>query len=147
MLIQYMWSKRWSIYSNNTLLCLLMSSPWDLIPFQTGGVLDLNPDQTLCSPPLTFASESKLAGSAGMASSTVRVSTAMTPRGIPPSLPKKTKKTTKALSFTEHHVPWTTHHYLKHRQWECEISRWINKINQKTIDYVKTQSEFFKKSI
>lgn len=34
----------------------------------------------------TFASESKLAGSAGIATSTVRVSTAMTPRGIPPSL-------------------------------------------------------------
>ncbi len=35
---------------------------------------------------LTLASESKLAGSAGMVTSTVRVSTAMTPRGIPPSL-------------------------------------------------------------
>lgn len=35
---------------------------------------------------LTLDSESRLAGSAGTVSSTVRVSTAMTPRGIPPSL-------------------------------------------------------------
>lgn len=36
----------------------------------------------------TFASESKLAGSAGMESSTDLVSTATTPVGIPPSLQK-----------------------------------------------------------
>lgn len=38
------------------------------------------------SEPLTFASESKLAGSAGIDSSTDLVSTATTPVGIPPSL-------------------------------------------------------------
>jgi hypothetical protein len=38
------------------------------------------------SRPLTLASESKLAGSAGTATSTVRVSTAITPTGMPPSL-------------------------------------------------------------
>lgn len=36
--------------------------------------------------PHTFASESGLAGSAGTVTSTVRVSTAMTPTGRPPSL-------------------------------------------------------------
>ena len=36
--------------------------------------------------PLTFASESRLAGSAGTTTSTVRVSTAITPTGMPPSL-------------------------------------------------------------
>lgn len=36
--------------------------------------------------PLTLASESRLAGSAGTTTSTVRVSTAITPTGIPPSL-------------------------------------------------------------
>lgn len=35
---------------------------------------------------LTLASESRLAGSAGTATSTVRVSTAITPTGMPPSL-------------------------------------------------------------
>lgn len=35
---------------------------------------------------ITFDSESRFAGSAGTVSSTVRVSTAMTPRGIPPNL-------------------------------------------------------------
>lgn len=35
---------------------------------------------------LTLASESRLAGSAGNVTSTVRVSTAITPTGIPPSL-------------------------------------------------------------
>lgn len=38
------------------------------------------------SRPLTLASESKLAGSAGTATSTDRVSTAITPTGMPPSL-------------------------------------------------------------
>ena len=36
--------------------------------------------------PLTLASESRLAGSAGTTNSTVRVSAAITPTGIPPSL-------------------------------------------------------------
>lgn len=35
---------------------------------------------------LTLDSESRFAGSAGTVNSTVRVSTAMTPRGIPPNL-------------------------------------------------------------
>lgn len=39
--------------------------------------------------PLTLASESKLAGSAGTATSTGRVSTAITPTGMPPSLQDK----------------------------------------------------------
>lgn len=34
---------------------------------------------------MTFVSESKFAGSAGMINSTVRVSTAITPTGIPPN--------------------------------------------------------------
>lgn len=41
------------------------------------------------SRPLTLASESKLAGSAGTATSTGRVSTAITPTGMPPSLQGK----------------------------------------------------------
>lgn len=41
---------------------------------------------------LTLASESKLAGSAGMDSSTDLVSTATTPVGIPPNLPVEDKK-------------------------------------------------------
>ena len=36
--------------------------------------------------PLTLASESRLAGSAGTTTSTVRVSAAITPTGMPPSL-------------------------------------------------------------
>jgi len=35
---------------------------------------------------LTLDSESRFAGSAGTVNSTVRVSTAMTPRGMPPNL-------------------------------------------------------------
>lgn len=38
---------------------------------------------------LTLASESKLAGSAGIDSSTHLVSTATTPVGMPPSLPRE----------------------------------------------------------
>lgn len=42
--------------------------------------------QSQIPSPLTLASESRLAGSAGTTTSTVRVSTAITPTGIPPSL-------------------------------------------------------------
>lgn len=54
---------------------------------------------------LTFASESKLAGSAGIDSSTVLVSTATTPVGIPPNLktpPKKQKNSHKEAPKTFH---------------------------------------------
>lgn len=47
---------------------------------------------------LTFASESKLAGSAGIDSSTVLVSTATTPVGIPPNLEKKQQKNRKTVT-------------------------------------------------
>lgn len=41
---------------------------------------------------LTLASESKLAGSAGIDSSTHLVSTATTPVGMPPSLPRERER-------------------------------------------------------
>nr|CAD7427554.1 unnamed protein product [Timema monikensis] len=50
----------------------------------------------VCFKELTFASESRLAGSAGKVNSTVRVSTAITPTGIPPSRARPT--TTSAVA-------------------------------------------------
>lgn len=66
------WTHR--IWSLNALLIRLMA----LYDFIIG--------QNAKRDSLTLDSESKLAGSAGTVNSTVRVSTAMTPRGIPPNL-------------------------------------------------------------
>lgn len=57
-----------------------LASGWD------SGTLSYQQNDTQQPQPLTLASESRLAGSAGTAISMVRVSTAMTPTGIPPSL-------------------------------------------------------------
>lgn len=65
--------------------------------------------------PLTLASESRLAGSAGTTTSTIRVSTAITPTGMPPSL-QGGVEVSQALSGTpagsRHrvHRPWLTFH-------------------------------------
>lgn len=63
---------------------------------------------------LTLASESKLAGSAGIDSSTHLVSTATTPVGMPPSLPRERYKiwSQQLLCFVPSFIPsrmsWNT---------------------------------------
>lgn len=59
--------------------------------------------QSQIPSPLTLASESRLAGSAGTTTSTVRVSTAITPTGIPPSL--RGRAQVSQAGSARHHPP------------------------------------------
>lgn len=70
-----------------------MAEPPGRVPAESlsprGAYVTTGPAPVTAAPlpsPLTLASESRLAGSAGTTTSTVRVSTAITPTGMPPSL-------------------------------------------------------------
>lgn len=74
----------------------------------------------------TLASESRLAGSAGMLSSTVLVSTATTPTGIPPSL------VTCETNQNSHFYCYTTRHFFfqfasKYSRETNHVSKWWKK--------------------